>query len=421
LASATAAAYREDMVRGRNAVLARVISAACAAALIVAGFLAVPAQASALEPRVINGTPTDGTDSFLVALLDAALFRDEGAFNAQFCGGTLTTPTIVVTAAHCVREDNGTISLPQSILVGVGGDLESPAVRTYPVTSVTVHPGYVADSAIYDVAVLTLATPVTGANTLAPLRPEEAAAVMVPGAPLRVIGWGNTSNTDDVFPSQPVRGAVTLFPDTACGGGGDYTLNGVHFRGFGSADANPQIEVCASGVRADRAIVDSCSGDSGGPLISGVGAAARLVGIVSWGQKCSGRTPGVYTRVSAMYPFLAQLGAVAVTPPAASATPAPVTAPPPPSIVIQAKRNALVVTFTVPTSTAATAFAASAVNSATGTVAHCFTKPRSDGRAPFCTMSGLRPGVRYSVTAIVANAAGNSSPAGPVIATPTRR
>ena len=409
------------MVRGRNAVLARVMSAACAAFLLAAVSLALPAQASALEPRVINGTPSDGSDAYLVALLDAAQYRDEGGFQAQFCGGTLTTPTIVVTAAHCVREDNGTISLPQSIVVAVGGDLESPSLRTYPVTSVTVHPGYVADSAIYDVAVLTLGTPVTGATTLTPLRPEETAAVMVSGAPLRVVGWGNTSTTDDVFPSRPVAGSVTLFPDTACGGGGDFTLNGVHFRGFGSADADPQIEVCASGVRADRAIVDSCSGDSGGPLISGIGAAARLVGIVSWGQKCSGRTPGVYTRVSAMYPFLVQTGAISGTPPAASVTPAPATTPPPPSIVIQPKRNALVVAFTVPVTTAATAFAASAVNPSTGTITHCFTKPRTDGRAPFCTMSGLRPGVRYSVTAIVANAAGNSSPAGPVIATPTRR
>jgi secreted trypsin-like serine protease len=142
----------------------RIAVLGCALTILLTTALTSSASAGTLQPRVVNGTPSDGSDSFLVALLDPPVFKSEGGFQAQFCGGTLTTPTVVVTAAHCVREDNGALLQPQDILVGVGGDLDSPALRTFSVTSVIVHPGYVADSAINDIAVLTLATPVTGAR-----------------------------------------------------------------------------------------------------------------------------------------------------------------------------------------------------------------------------------------------------------------
>ena len=48
---------------------------------------------------------------------------------------------------------------------------------------------------------------------------------------------------------------------------------------------------------------DSCSGDSGGPLIArtkdGAEGVMYLEGIVSFGSSsCSGSVPGIYTRVS---------------------------------------------------------------------------------------------------------------------------
>ena len=155
------------------------------------------------------------------------------------------------------------------------------------------------------------------------------------------------------------------------------------------------------------AIIDSCQGDSGGPLVVGSGASLRLVGIVSWGDDCAGRRPGVYTRVSAMTDFLAANGAIDIRPPSAA-----------PSITAEALPSSIRVTFTpAPDGIGIETFAATATDAAGATVA-CYAKPRKDGRKAFCTLEGLVNGVAYSVSAIAANPAGNSPPASSIAVSP---
>ena len=50
---------------------------------------------------------------------------------------------------------------------------------------------------------------------------------------------------------------------------------------------------------------DSCSGDSGGPIVKIVGQTHIQVGVVSWGEGCAWADyPGVYARVSKAYSWI---------------------------------------------------------------------------------------------------------------------
>ena len=88
-------------------VLATVLLLGVLALALLFALVAVPAQAAPAskapdaKPEIINGSASNpGTYSFLVALLDSQRYASQGAFQAQFCGGTLTTPsTIVVSLA----------------------------------------------------------------------------------------------------------------------------------------------------------------------------------------------------------------------------------------------------------------------------------------------------------------------------------
>ena len=57
-----------------------------------------------------------------------------------------------------------------------------------------------------------------------------------------------------------------------------------------------RVEFCAGDKNAGR---DSCSGDSGGPLICVHGMEPILYGVISWGDGCARKnSPGFYTKVT---------------------------------------------------------------------------------------------------------------------------
>ncbi|HEX5741014.1 MAG TPA: serine protease, partial [Pilimelia sp.] len=101
------------------------------------------------------------------------------------------------------------------------------------------------------------------------------------GRMFRAVGWGLTSVEGA---ESPVLRQVDLpaVPDRQCG-------------------ARAAAEICAGDWAAGG--VDTCAGDSGGPLLYADGGRWVQVGITSWGHGCAApHHPGHYTRVSAFVP-----------------------------------------------------------------------------------------------------------------------
>ena len=221
---------------------------ACAAivaclALIAGPLVAVPASAASHSPdgetRIVNGDETgDGQYGFAVALLSVDRLAVDGVYQSQFCAGTLTTATTVVTAAHCVVDPGtGIEARPEQILVGIGQSLRSDALRQVPIASIRVHPAYQPIEWINDIAVITLAESIDGVPPLMPLQQFEQGIYAAAGRPATVLGWGNAVKGGNAFPEDLRVGSLIIFPDRACSKEGRYQVGGVEFTGYSPADA----------------------------------------------------------------------------------------------------------------------------------------------------------------------------------------
>jgi secreted trypsin-like serine protease len=217
--------------------------------------------------RIVGGSVAGAADNpFQVALLNKSVANN---FDAQFCGGTLVKPNVVVTAAHC--SDFVTAGQVQ-VLTGTR-NLDGTGVRRN-VTRIAIHPSWNAGTFDYDVAVWTLSSSASGIP-LASLASADPAV----GTNLLVTGWGALTEGGS-FPINLRKVSVPLANRTNCNDANSY-----------NGDITARM-LCAG---LDAGGKDSCQGDSGGPLARG----SVLTGIVSWGDGCARRNKfGVYTRVS---------------------------------------------------------------------------------------------------------------------------
>jgi len=266
------------------------------------------------DPYIIGGSTTTSAQHPWQAaiLLDQASFPGLTAAQRLVCGGSLITPLIVLTAAHCVFDsdpDCGEAPLPlcngsndpggdntarldsndievivgRSTLSGAGGTVHQPFAEPWRY----VPSGYDPPTKRLDFAFISLAQASTQQRI--DLVDRNDLTAWKPGAPTRVSGHGYTIPDDNGSRSDALRVAkVPIISDKTCNSTPVYA--GLVF---------PSLQICA-GVLAGG--IDSCQGDSGGPLQTAAGAASgatRLVGIVSFGDGCAlANRPGVYTRVA---------------------------------------------------------------------------------------------------------------------------
>ncbi|KAG8267265.1 hypothetical protein J6590_055456 [Homalodisca vitripennis] len=161
----------------------------------------------------------------------------------------------------------------------------NPDVPNFALSRVDINPGYNSQTLVGDVAVATLEQSVPYTPVCLPPRNFMKIGEAV------IIGFGSTL-VKSPYPCTMQEARVNIFSKGQCARSGlapEYsTLPGT---------------ICA-GLR--RGGVDSCDGDSGGPIQTiGPGGIYTIQGLVSFGEGCARRNlPGVYTQVSAYREFI---------------------------------------------------------------------------------------------------------------------
>ena len=247
---------------GARAALAKAaLGLGIAASAVLAG--TVPAQA------MVNGTP-DSTHTAVGSMWVS--FPGQGTF--FFCSGTLISPTVFVTASHCMAglpsDAQVYVSMEQVWPGGVADDLRPATAHLNPLHKSSNG----TDLYNNDVSVLTLAQPVTGVAyaqlpTLGLLDQLQAAGTLRDQT-FTVVGYGTGAKTVTTGKAAGGGNAGPTFTDT----------NQREMATLGFNALNP--EVLREDQKASFGFGGAGYGDSGGPTF--LGTSSTILGVTSTGD-----------------------------------------------------------------------------------------------------------------------------------------
>ncbi|MGO1050711.1 S1 family peptidase [Crossiella sp. CA198] len=225
-------------------------------------------SAAAIIPFLVGGTPADQDYPFMASL--------QTSYGAHFCGGSLIKPDWLVTAAHCVKDEQ-----PGQLRVRIGSRDAGSGGTLTGVRRIIAHPRW-GPTAYYDIAVVQL-------DRAVGQRPIPIAADVPVGSATRLLGWGQTCARPGCGGTPKVLQQL----DTSV----------VEARRCLGIDKS---ELCVNNPGGNSG---ACYGDSGGPQLRSIGGAWQLVGAASRAGSTSttcATAPSVYTAVPAYRDWIAQ-------------------------------------------------------------------------------------------------------------------
>ncbi|XP_053620218.1 chymotrypsin-1-like isoform X1 [Plodia interpunctella] len=214
--------------------------------------------------RIVGGTKApNGSVPYQVSL------RWFGVWH--FCGASLVTPRVILTAAHCVDR-----ARPEYLKAVVGTNQLRAGGKSYTIRKIVPHEDYDDDIIKNDIAILFTDEEIDFGSIVDAVELNDEPVER--GEDMMLTGWGTTS-----YPGRLPNDLMQL------------DLKAITYEDCKEAHKNVnevfETQICA----LTKAGEGACHGDSGGPLVR----EGRQVGIVSWGIPCARGKPDVYTKVEA--------------------------------------------------------------------------------------------------------------------------
>jgi secreted trypsin-like serine protease len=258
------------------------------------GLLILAINVNAATPRIIDGSEVSQNDQDTHYPWITSLYIQERAS----CGASLIASQWVLTAAHCVTdEDSGAVMSSDSFSVVVNDyDLANATDgESRLVSEVHVAAGYDTITLDNDIAILKLSTKVSARPLM--LINSDSFNTLTQGTPLTVMGWGNTSTSGNNYPNILRETHLNFASFETCK------------ETYSTIGQALTLNMFCAGGNGDT---DACQGDSGGPIVRKVEGTYLQVGIVSWGgtqtQSCAVKDyPGVFTNLSRYSSWIASV------------------------------------------------------------------------------------------------------------------